>query len=145
MHQRFRVRGMCDTVALLLLASFSPVSPCICYHAVSFLFLVFYITAPPGPVTVPILLSLGVGVMKAQKDKQMALRVLEDAAVRQSEGEQWVTIVVIGTQMVLGHVAPLIHNMLLAVHACHLQSPWCLLTRGQHGCLRWHCCTDLGP
>lgn len=40
-----------------------------------------------GPVTVPILLSLGVGVMKAQRQKQMALAVLEDAAVKQSEGQ----------------------------------------------------------
>jgi hypothetical protein len=39
-----------------------------------------------GPVTVPVLLSLGVGVMKAQKQKQMAQAVLENAALKQGEG-----------------------------------------------------------
>lgn len=39
-----------------------------------------------GPVTVPVLLSLGVGVMSAQKEKRLALAVLEDAAVNKSEG-----------------------------------------------------------
>ncbi|WIA41647.1 hypothetical protein OEZ86_009003 [Tetradesmus obliquus] len=39
-----------------------------------------------GPVTVPILLSLGVGVMKAQRERKQLQAVLEDAAVRQGEG-----------------------------------------------------------
>jgi len=41
-----------------------------------------------GPVTVPVLLALGVGVMKAQKQKKLAMAVLQDAAVRSSEGER---------------------------------------------------------
>ena len=40
-----------------------------------------------GPVTVPVLLALGVGVMSANKQKQqMMLAVLEEAAVKKSEG-----------------------------------------------------------
>ncbi|WIA21511.1 hypothetical protein OEZ85_000714 [Tetradesmus obliquus] len=39
-----------------------------------------------GPVTVPVLLSLGVGVMQAQKQKKMALAVLENAALKQGAG-----------------------------------------------------------
>lgn len=39
-----------------------------------------------GPVTVPILIALGVSVMKAQRQKQQALAVVEDAAVNRSEG-----------------------------------------------------------
>ncbi|KAF6254258.1 hypothetical protein COO60DRAFT_335201 [Scenedesmus sp. NREL 46B-D3] len=39
-----------------------------------------------GPVTVPILLSLGVGVMKAQRERRQLQAVLEDAAVKQGEG-----------------------------------------------------------
>jgi hypothetical protein len=38
-------------------------------------------------VTVPILLSLGVGVMKAQRERKQLQEVLEDAAVRQGEGK----------------------------------------------------------
>jgi hypothetical protein len=38
-------------------------------------------------VTVPILLSLGVGVMKAQRERRQLQQVLEDAAVKQGEGE----------------------------------------------------------
>jgi hypothetical protein len=37
-------------------------------------------------VTVPILLSLGVGVMKAQRERRQLQAVLEDAAVKQGEG-----------------------------------------------------------
>lgn len=39
-----------------------------------------------GPVTVPVLLSLGVGVMDAQRQKRAALAVLQDAALKKSEG-----------------------------------------------------------
>jgi hypothetical protein len=39
-----------------------------------------------GPVTVPVLLSLGVGVMDAQRQKRAAQAVLEDAALKKSEG-----------------------------------------------------------
>lgn len=39
-----------------------------------------------GPVTVPVLLALGVGVMDAQKQKRAAMKVLEDAALKKSEG-----------------------------------------------------------
>jgi hypothetical protein len=35
---------------------------------------------------VPVLLSLGVGVMQAQKQKRMALAVLENAALKQGAG-----------------------------------------------------------
>lgn len=41
-----------------------------------------------GPVTVPILIALGVSVMKAQREKQQAFAAVEDAAVNRSEGEQ---------------------------------------------------------
>jgi hypothetical protein len=37
-------------------------------------------------VTVPVLLSLGVGVMDAQRQKRAALAVLQDAALKKSEG-----------------------------------------------------------
>jgi hypothetical protein len=37
-------------------------------------------------VTVPVLLALGVGVMDAQKQKRAAMKVLEDAALKKSEG-----------------------------------------------------------
>jgi hypothetical protein len=40
-----------------------------------------------GPVTVPILIALGVSVMKAQRQKQQAFAAIEDAAVNRSEGE----------------------------------------------------------
>jgi hypothetical protein len=40
-----------------------------------------------GPVTVPILIALGVSVMKAQRQKQRALATVEDAAVNRSKGE----------------------------------------------------------
>lgn len=40
-----------------------------------------------GPVTVPILIALGVSVMKAQRQRQQALAAVEDAAVNRSEGE----------------------------------------------------------
>lgn len=40
-----------------------------------------------GPVTVPVLLALGVGVMDAQRQKRAALAVLEDAALKKSVGE----------------------------------------------------------
>lgn len=39
-----------------------------------------------GPVTVPILIALGVSVMKAQRQKQQAFAAIEDAAVNRSEG-----------------------------------------------------------
>lgn len=39
-----------------------------------------------GPVTVPVLLSLGVGVMDAQRQKRAAMQVLENAALKKSEG-----------------------------------------------------------
>jgi hypothetical protein len=39
-----------------------------------------------GPVTVPVLLSLGVGVMDAQRQKRAAQAALEDAALKKSEG-----------------------------------------------------------
>lgn len=39
-----------------------------------------------GPVTVPVLLALGVGVMDAQRQKKAALKVLEDCALKKSEG-----------------------------------------------------------
>ena len=38
----------------------------------------------------PVLLSRGVGVMKAQQQKKLALAVLTDAAVNKSEGGQGV-------------------------------------------------------
>jgi hypothetical protein len=39
-----------------------------------------------GPVTVPVLLSLGVGVMRARKQRELARAALEEAALKRSEG-----------------------------------------------------------
>jgi phosphomannomutase len=42
-----------------------------------------------GPVTVPILIALGVSVMKAQRAKQEAFEAVEEAAVNTNKGELW--------------------------------------------------------
>jgi phosphomannomutase len=40
-----------------------------------------------GPVTVPILIALGVSVMKVQRAKQEAFEAVEEAAVNTNKGE----------------------------------------------------------
>lgn len=53
-------------------------------------------------MTVPILIALGVSVMKAQRQKQQALAVVEDAAVNRSEGER-VPPTLLGTASICMH------------------------------------------
>lgn len=55
-------------------------------------------TTSTGPVTVPVLLALGVGVMDAQRQKRAALAVLEDAALKKSEGESSMAALLVFSQ-----------------------------------------------
>jgi hypothetical protein len=62
-----------------------------------------------GPVTVPVLLALGVGVMDAQRQKRAALKVLEDAALKKSEGESLISVWL----AVSGHTCRLVRLFLM--------------------------------